>query len=155
MPSELLELLEQDTTMNWAICCTSFLLTTTDFDLERHLVVGNIAVDSQQNPSLLKTRFKCSKTDQLQNRLIYVYIEKTGDDICPVAAVLSFLAIQGQEPGPLFVCHKITPCIYKGALHTKTVVSTAGSCGCWPKVCGTQLPHWSHDHCGKASTLMT
>ena len=39
---------------------------------------------------------------------IYVYIEKTGDNI--FLPVLSFLAIQGEEPGPLSVSHKITPC---------------------------------------------
>ena len=40
-----------------------------------------------------------------------IYIGKTGDDICPVTAVLSFLAIRGQErkPGPLFVCYDTTP----------------------------------------------
>ena len=56
--------------MNWAICTLAFfgffrlgkiLLTTTNFDPEHHLAVGGIAVDSQQNPSLLKVHLKCSK----------------------------------------------------------------------------------------------
>ena len=38
-----------------------------------------------------------------------MYIGKTGNDTYPVAAVLSFLAIRGQEPGPLFVCCDSTP----------------------------------------------
>ena len=103
--------------MNWAICTLAFfgffrlgeiLLTTTNFDPERHLEAGDVAIDSRQNPSLLKVHLKCSKTDQLQKG-VDIYIGKTGDDICPIAAVLSFLAIRGQEPGPLFVCCDSTP----------------------------------------------
>ena len=55
-------------------------------------MVGYNAVDSRQNPSLLKVHFKCSKTDQLQQG-VDIYIRKIRDNICPVAAVLSFLAI--------------------------------------------------------------
>ena len=109
---------EHDTIMNWAICTLAFfgffrlgeiLLTTTNFDPDRHLAVGDVAVDSRQDPSLLRVNLKCSKTDQL-GKGVDIYIGKTGDDICPVAAILSFLAIRGQEPGPLFVCRDGTPC---------------------------------------------
>ena len=55
--------------MNWAICTLAFfgffrlgeiLLTSTNFDPERHLAVGDIAVDSRQDPSLLRVNLKCS-----------------------------------------------------------------------------------------------
>ncbi len=39
-----------------------------------------------------------------------VFIGKTGDDICPVAAVLAFLSIRGQHPGPLFVLQNGKAC---------------------------------------------
>ena len=61
---------EHDTVMNWAICTLAFfgffrlgeiLLTTTNFDPEQHLVVGDITVDSRQNPSLLKVHLKVAQ----------------------------------------------------------------------------------------------
>ena len=32
---------------------------------------------------------------------VTVVIDKTGDDICPVSALLSYLALRGNKPGPL------------------------------------------------------
>ena len=86
--------------MNLAICTLAFfgifrlgeiLLATTNCDPDQHLAVEDVAVDSQQNPSLPRVNLKCSKTDQL-GKVVDIYIGKTGDDTCPVAAVLSFLA---------------------------------------------------------------
>ena len=105
---------EHDTIMNRAICTLAFfrlgeiLLTTANFDPKRHLAVGDVAVDSWQKPSLLRVHLKCSKTDQLRKG-VDIY-GKTGDDICSVTAVLSFLAIRGQKPGTLFVCCDSTLC---------------------------------------------
>ena len=63
------------------------------------LHVGNFAILSQN----------MYDPDKL-GKGVDIYIGKTGDDICPVAAVLSFLAIRGMVPGPLFVCCDSTPC---------------------------------------------
>ena len=32
----------------------------------------------------------------------YGVIGKTGDDICPMSALLSYLVLRGNKPGPLF-----------------------------------------------------
>ena len=71
----------------------------------------------------LKTLFQLRKG-------VDIYIGKTRDDICPVAAVLSFLAIRGQKPGPLFVCCDSTPCT-KGhfILKLRSALQAAGLVG--------------------------
>ena len=93
--------------------------------------------------SLLRLILKCSKTDQ-PGKGVDIYIGKTGDDICPVAAVLSFFAIRGMEPGPLFVCRDSTPCTKARFIPNLRSALQAG----WPKLCRTQLPHRSRDHPG-------
>ena len=57
----------------------------------------------------MQVHLKISKTDQLRKGTD-IYIGKTDDDICPVAAMLAFLAVRGQTPGPLFICHDGKPC---------------------------------------------
>ena len=71
----------------------------------------------------LKTLFQLRKG-------VDIYIGKTRDDICPVAAVLSFLAIRGQKPGPLFICCDSTQCT-KGhfILKLRSALQAAGLVG--------------------------
>ena len=109
---------EHDTIMLWAICTLAFfgffrlgeiIPSGTRFELMQYLAMGDIAVDDRENPSLLQVHLKISKTDQLRKGTD-IYIGKTDDDICPVAAVLAFLAVRGQTPGPLFICHDGKSC---------------------------------------------
>ena len=109
---------EHDTIMLWAICTLAFfgffrlgeiIPSGTRFDPMQHLAMGDKAVDDRENPSLLQVHLKISKTDQLRKGTD-IYIGKTDDDICPVAAVLAFLAVRGKIPGPLFICHDSKPC---------------------------------------------
>ena len=44
---------------------------------------------------------KASKTDQIQKGF-KVFIGSTGNDLCPVAAFMSYLVMIGDRPGPLF-----------------------------------------------------
>ena len=44
---------------------------------------------------------KQSKTDQARKGMKIV-IGRTNDDLCPVAALLTYLKIRGSQPGPLF-----------------------------------------------------
>ena len=52
-------------------------------------------------PSIIFMRLKRSKTDQFREG-VCISIGATNDDLCPVAALLSFLEIQGPGEGPLF-----------------------------------------------------
>ena len=72
------------------------------YDLTSHLSPQDIAVDSHYNPSVIRVRIKKSKTDQF-GQGTYVYIGKTNTDLCPVAAILTYMAARGMAPGPLFI----------------------------------------------------
>ena len=62
----------------------------------------DVAIDSRQNPQVL-TVFICrSKTDQSESGT-RLYLERTGNILCPVSAMLVYLAICPPTPGPLFI----------------------------------------------------
>ena len=82
--------------------------SNTAYDEGAHLSFSDIAVDSLDNPQLLKVRVKSSKTDPFRVG-IDIYIGRTDCDLCPVAAVLSYMASRGSGPGPLFVFSDGTP----------------------------------------------
>ena len=96
----------------WAICSLAFfgcfrlgellLESSPSFDRRRHLAWGDIAVDNQANPRMLRIHLKQSKTDQF-GRGADVVVGRTGRDLCPVAAVLGYIAIRGSQPGPFFL----------------------------------------------------
>ena len=101
----------QDEVMLWAACCLAFFgflrageLTVPSeaaFDDAVHLTRDDLAVDNPRNPSVLRLRLKASKTDPFR-RGIFLFIGKTNSDLCPVAAVLSYLLMRGKTRGPLF-----------------------------------------------------
>ena len=58
-------------------------------------------MDNPTNPQQLHILLKRSKTDQAGKGAI-VDIGRTGGQLCPVAAVLSWMVRRGNAPGPLF-----------------------------------------------------
>ena len=67
-------------------------------------------MDSHSSPLLVKIHLKTSKTDQERKGAdIYMYVGKTGDILCPVAALLAYSAVRGALPGPLFQLQDRTP----------------------------------------------
>jgi len=58
-------------------------------------------VDNSSNPSIVSLLIKQSKTNQ-ERRGVKVYIGKTGNGLCPVAALLAYLSRRGDKPGSLF-----------------------------------------------------
>ena len=92
-----------ESTMLWAACCMGFfwfsalwgfmLQDAARFDTTVHLTVPDIAVDNPTNPSICRSiTIKKSKTDQFCNGTT-IYLGKTSQNICPVAAVLQYLAV--------------------------------------------------------------
>ena len=60
-------------------------------------------MDDHTNLSVLKISIKKSKTDQTREG-VSLYVGRTDNDLCPVAALLPFLVQRRQrEPGPLFI----------------------------------------------------
>ena len=71
------------------------------YDASTHLSWGDLAVDNPAQPSTLSIRLKASKTDP-SRKGITLYIGKVPSNICPVAAMLAYLLVRGQQVGPLF-----------------------------------------------------
>ena len=102
----------------WAVCCAAFfgffrlgelLLTKqSDYNPRLHLSWGDMAVDDRQAPKMLKVHLKQSKTDPV-GRGADIVLGRTGCDLCPVAAVLTYIAARGSQQGPFFVTSAARP----------------------------------------------
>ena len=91
-----------------------------------HLSWGDVAIDNPTTPEILRVRIKRSKTDQL-GKGADVYVGKTGCSICPVAAVLSYMATRGDKEGAIFQFHNGQP--LTKAQFTQRVRSTLQAVG--------------------------
>ena len=94
----------------WAACCLGFFafLQSGEFTcpsvaayVPSMLSWGDIQVDSHDHPSYLRIVLRQSKTD-LFGAGVSLFVGATGDTLCPVAAVLSYLSVRPSRPGPLF-----------------------------------------------------
>ena len=105
-----LDLNNADHIMLWAACCVGFFgflragefTVNSTFDPEIHLSVQDLQVDCLLNPSCLKIHIKCSKTDPFRSGCD-IYLGKGNSDLCPLAAISSYLHVRGEAPGPLFL----------------------------------------------------
>ena len=97
--------------MLWAACCLGFFgflrsgeLTAPEngkFDPGQHLSYADIAIDDDSSPRRLSVTIKQSKTDPFR-RGVTIFLGRTDTQLCPVAALLAYLAIRGPGEGPLF-----------------------------------------------------
>ena len=71
------------------------------FDPTSHLCWGDVATDDLSTPSALKIHLKRSKCDQLSKGMD-IFIGSSGNDICPVAAMLAYIASRGNGEGPFY-----------------------------------------------------
>lgn len=101
-----------DNVLLWAACCLAFfgflrcgeftVPSQNEYDPTAHLSLEDIAVDSKSAPTVIQVNIKQSKTDPFRQG-VQLYLGKTSTDICPVSAILPYLAIRGARIGPLFV----------------------------------------------------
>ena len=91
-----------------------------------HLSLSDLAVDSHSNPSLIRLRIKQSKTDPFRQG-VDIFLGATQADICPMQALISYLAVQNAAPGPLFIFPSGTP-LMKSALvsHLQIALQRVG-----------------------------
>ena len=97
--------------MLWAASLTTFFSfyqageTTVpsedSYNPNSHLSYSDIAVNDAKTPSIVSLRIKQSRTDQ-ERVGTRVVIGKTGDDICPINALLTYLSRREDKAGPLF-----------------------------------------------------
>ena len=67
-----------------------------------HLSVVDIAVDSLQSPTCLRVSIKASKMDPFcQGYHIHIGLGRA--PLCAVHALLAYLSVRGNVPGPLFL----------------------------------------------------
>ena len=107
-----------DKVMLWAAATTTFFtfcrageITIPEgktYDPHANLSYEDISVDNSHDPGIISLLIKQSKTDQAREG-VKVYMGKTGDDICPVKALLHFLRLRGSKAGPLFIWQDGTP----------------------------------------------
>ena len=75
------------------------------YDPNTHLSFSDLTVDSAATPSVISLNIKCSKTNQGRVGCL----GRTGDDLCPVSALLEYLMRRGDRPGALFIWQDGTP----------------------------------------------
>ena len=72
------------------------------FSPASHLSVADIAVDSLQSPACLRVWIKASKTDTFR-QCCHIHIGLGRAPLCAVQALLAYLSLRGNVPGPLFL----------------------------------------------------
>ena len=79
-----------------------------NYDPEVHLSYSGLAVDNTSALQAISIKVKTSKTDQCR-RGYKVVLGRTNNCLCPVSALLSYLTLCGNSPGPLFHWQNNTP----------------------------------------------
>ena len=96
----------------WAVSASAFFgffrlgellpLSATSYNPATGLAWGDVAVDSHTNPQMIKFHLKVSKCDQFGSGSDVV-VGKTSNQLCPVAAILQYIEVRGDRPGPFFL----------------------------------------------------
>lgn len=104
--------------MLWAACCTAFfdflrigemtVPTQTAFNGSIHLSLRDVALDSRLTPTIVWLTIKQSKTDPFRKGA-RLCLSLTDLIVCPVKALLPYLALSGSDPSPLFCVGDKTP----------------------------------------------
>lgn len=109
---------DPDFAMLWAAALTCFcgffrageitVPSETAFNPAVHLAWGDVTQDGSNPPTSVRIFLKRSKTDQF-GRGVAVYVGAAGGDLCPVSAILQYVAARGEGPGPFFRFRDGTP----------------------------------------------
>ena len=104
--------------MIWAACCMCFygflcsgeitVPSRASYDPGAHLSQGDVAIDDPGKTTMVQIKIKASKIDPFRHGVM-VYVGKTGNELCPMAAVTAYLAIRGTTSGPFFHFEDGTP----------------------------------------------
>ena len=73
----------------------------TAYDPTAHLNLADVSVDDPDHPTIVQLSIKQSKTDPFRQG-VKIYLGTTGNTLCPVTALLNYLAVRGKQPGLLF-----------------------------------------------------
>ena len=102
---------DPDHIMLWAACCTCYfgflrsgeitVPSHAQYDKGAHLSAGDVTVDRANNPSMVRVHIKASKTDPFRKG-VFVFVGRTDNRLCPVAAITAYMALRGRMEGPFF-----------------------------------------------------
>ena len=97
--------LEHDMILLWAASTTCNV--SLDFSelwrLRFHLDIPTTHPCTPITPSVMEIRLKASKTDPFRfHKGISIFVDRTNNDLCPIAAMLAYIARWGGDQGPLF-----------------------------------------------------
>ena len=103
---------ETDYKMLWAACCVGFFgfMRAGEFTTRPgeppSLTPQDVAVDDREHPTLVRIHLR--GTDPFRHG-VDIYLGRTDKDLCPVGALLAFLAVHPCNHGPLFIYADGTP----------------------------------------------
>ena len=98
-------------TMLWAAFCLRFFgfmrageFTCPSYEVFSPLMLSpmDVQVDSHTSPTRMSVHLRQSKTDQFGAGTT-IHLGTTGSPLCPVTAILGYLALRPPSPGPLFM----------------------------------------------------
>ena len=94
--------------------------------LSSDLTFQDVAIDTMTNPQIIRITLKTSKTDPFREGAD-IHIQRTNNNLCPVAALLAWLVKRGNAPGPLFHFASGTPLTRaKFVAELKRAICTTG-----------------------------
>ena len=103
---------EDERTVVWCIACIAFFgffrlgeilpETPRAYHPSTSLSWGDVAVDSHKEPRMVQLFLKRSKCDQF-GAGAKVVLGLTGEQLCPVSAILKYIESRGSRPGPFFL----------------------------------------------------
>ena len=122
-----------DRIMLWATFCTGFFgfmrageFTVSNLLEPPCLSLADVKIDSHENPHILTLHLRRSKTDQFA-RGAHIYLGRTQTVLCPVSALLAYLAVRPPTPGPLFIFADGSPLTrHKLICHLRHAISQLG-----------------------------
>ena len=143
-----------DRIMLWAACCLCFygflrageitVPSEAGYDSSVHLNMGDISVDNADNPTVVKEKIKASKSDQFRKG-VDIFVGRTYNQLCPVEALMAYVAVQGQDDG-LFFHFKDDRLLTKGRFVT-SVREALSAAGIDAKKFAGQFPNRSRHYC--------
>ena len=104
-----------EATMLWAAACMGYFgfmrageFTTSSSNDPPAILASDVAVDSHTNPSMLRILLQRDKTDPFGKGVV-ICVGRTNAAMCPVAALLGYLAVRPAGEGPLFIFRVALP----------------------------------------------
>ena len=86
--------------------------------LRTYVLLSDVALDNRTSPTTIQITLKQSKNDQFRTGTT-ICLGKSTYTVCPVDALVQYLAVRGGTPGPLFLLpnnQSLTRALFSSAL---------------------------------------